>query len=77
MAMANTATTPRSPGAPVAQLKTLLGQVVTVSTGQGEVTGVVLSCTRVSVWLVAGDDDVVVALDDITCVHPHGTAAAA
>lgn len=77
MAMANTATTPGSPGAPVAQLKTLLDQVVTVTTGQGEVTGVVLSCTRLSVWLVAGDDDVVVALDAITSLHRHGTAAAA
>lgn len=77
MAMANSATTPGSPGAPAAQLKTLLDQLVTLTTGQGEVTGVVLSCTRLSVWLVAGDDDVVVALDDITSLHPHGTAAAA
>lgn len=77
MAMANTATTSGFPGAPIAQLKTLLDQVVTLTTARGEVTGVVLSCTRLSVWLVVDDDDVVVALADITSLHRHGTAAAA
>jgi hypothetical protein len=77
MAMANTATTAGSPGAPVAQLKTLVDQLVTVTTGQGEVTGVVLSCTRLSVWLVVGDDDVVVARRDITSLHQHAGRAAA
>src|SRR3546814_9982718 len=46
MAMANTATTAGYPGAPVAQLKTLVDQLVTVPTAQGEVTGVVLVCTE-------------------------------
>jgi len=78
MAMANTATTAGSPGAPVAQLKALVDQLVTVTTGWGDVTGVVLSCTRLSVWLVVDDDDVVVALDHITALrqHPAGRAAA-
>ena len=77
MAMANTATTAGSPGAPVAQLKTLVDQLVTVTTGWGEVTGVVLSCTRLSVWLVVGDDDVVVSLGDITALHQPAARAAA
>lgn len=77
MAMADTATTAGSPGAPVTQLKSLVDQLVTVTTGQGEVTGVVLSCTRLSVWLVVGDDDVVVALRDITALHQHASRAAA
>ena len=77
MAMANTATTAGSAGAPVAQLKTLVDQLVTVTTGEGEVTGVVLSCTRLSVWLVVGDDDVVLALDEITSLQHHAAPAAA
>lgn len=77
MAMVDTATTAGSPGAPVTQLKSLVDQLVTVTTGQGEVTGVVLSCTRLSVWLVVGDDDVVVALRDITALHQHAGRAAA
>ena len=78
MPMANTAPTPGSAGAPAAQLKSLVDQLVTVTTGHGEVTGIVLSCTRLSVWLVSGDDaDVVVALDDITGVAHHPAAAAA
>lgn len=76
--MANTATIPGSAGAPVTQLKALVDQLVTVTTGRGAVTGVVLSCTRLSVWIVSGDDvDVVVSLDDITDVAPHGSAVAA
>ena len=78
MTMANTATTSGSPGAPATQLKSLLDELVTVSTVHGEVTGVVLSCTRLSVWLVSGDDlDVVVAMDEITGLEHHPTAAAA
>lgn len=78
MAMANTATTAGSPGAPATQLKSLVDQLVTVTTEHGEVTGVVLSCTRLSVWLVSGDDrDVVVHLEDITGVSGHAARAAA
>lgn len=78
MAMAHTATTPGSLGAPVSQLKSLTDQLVTVTTHHGQVTGTVLSCTRLSVWLIAGDDDVVVALDEITGLvhHPASVAAA-
>jgi len=78
MAMANTEPTPGSCGAPATQLKSLVDRLVTVTTVQGEVTGVVLSCTRVSVWLVSGDDvDVVVSLDEITDLVTHAPAAAA
>ncbi len=75
--MADTATTPGSLGAPVTQLKSLTDQLVTVTTDHGQVTGVVLSCTRLSVWLIAGDDDVVVALDEITDLVHHPASAAA
>ncbi len=78
MSMADTATTPGSLGAPVTQLKSLTDELVTVTTDHGQVTGTVLSCTRLSVWLIAGDDaDVVVALDEITDLVHHGGAAAA
>lgn len=78
MRMADTATTPGSLGAPVSQLKSLCDQLVTVTTAHGQVTGTVLSCTRLSVWLIAGDDaDVVLALDDITDVVHHPASAAA
>jgi len=73
--MANTATTEGSPGAPATQLKSLTDQLVTVTTGQGEVTGVVLSCTRRSVWLVCDDVDVVVALHEITALTQLRAAA--
>jgi hypothetical protein len=78
MSMANTAPTPGSPGAPATQLRSLVDQLVTVTTEQGQVTGVVLSCTRQSVWLVSGDDhDVVLALDAVTdLVHHPGAVAA-
>lgn len=75
--MADTATTSGSLGAPVTQLKSLTDQLVTVTTDHGQVTGVVLSCTRLSVWLIAGDDDVVVALDEITDLVHHPASAAA
>jgi hypothetical protein len=78
MGMADTATTPGSLGAPVSQLKSLTDHLVTVTTDHGEVTGTVLSCTRHSVWLVAGDDaDVVVSLDEITDLVHHPASAAA
>lgn len=75
MDMANTATTEGSTGAQATQLKSLTDQLVTVTTGQGQVTGVVLSCTRRSVWLVCDDVDVVVALDDITALTQLPAAA--
>lgn len=75
MDMANTATTEGSTGAQATQLKSLTDQLVTVTTGQGQVTGVVLSCTRRSVWLVCDDVDVVVALDEITALTQLRAAA--
>ena len=77
MPMADTATTARSLGAPVSQLKALADQLVTVTTEHGEVTGTVLSCTRQSVWLICDDVDVVVALDEITSLVEHQHPAAA
>jgi len=77
-AMANTATTAGSLGAPATRLRSLVDQRVTVTTEHGEVTGVVLSCTRLSVWIVGADDvDVVVALDEITGLAHHAAAVAA
>lgn len=75
--MADTATTSGSLGAPVTQLKSLTDQLVTVTTDHGQVTGTVLSCTRLSVWLIADDDDVVVHLDEITGLVHHPAPAAA
>lgn len=76
--MAITDTTRGSHGSPVERLRSLTDTEVTLITYDGEVSGSVLSCTRCSVWLVAGDDvDVVVPLDEIVDVvaTPHPSAA--
>ena len=57
-------------------MKSLVDQLVTVTTEDGDVTGIVLSCTRSSVWMVGDDDvDVVVAVGKITG-FTHQPAAA-
>ena len=75
--MANTTTPHGSVGSPVERLRTLTDTDVTVTTFDGPVTGSVLSCTRLSVWLIAGDEDHVIPLDEIldVVVHEHDTAA--
>lgn len=73
MTMANT----EAIGAPVERLRSLTDTEVTITTHDGHFfTGSVLSCTRLSVWLVCGDDDVVVALDEIIGVVEHHRAVA-
>ncbi len=72
MTMANT----EAIGAPAERLRSLTDTDVTITTHEGHFTGSVLSCTRLSVWLVCGDDDVVVALDDIVDVVEHHRAVA-
>lgn len=72
MTMANTEVL----GAPVERLRSLTDTDVTVTTLEGSFRGTVLSCTRLSVWLVCGDDDAVVALDEIVRVDVHDRAVA-
>ena len=75
MPMAITAPRNGSVGSPAAQLRALADTDVTVTTPAGSVTGRVLSCTRLSVWLIDHDTDVVIALDEITDVVVHPQAA--
>lgn len=77
MPMATTAPNPGSVGSPVARLRSLADTDVTVTTQAGQVTGSVLSCTRTSVWLICGDDDVVIAMSDIVDVAEAGHRSAA
>jgi hypothetical protein len=75
--MAITGSAHGSLGSPVERLRSLTDTDVTITTHDGEVTGTVLSCTRVSVWLVVDDLDVVVCLDDIVEITGAGHASAA
>jgi hypothetical protein len=52
-------------------LRPLLGSVVTVRTTTATLHGLLLSCVKGSVWLVADDTDVVVHADDIVSVSPR------
>lgn len=71
--MANIAST----SAPLERLRSLADCAVVLVTYDGEVAGSVLSCTRSSVWLVAGDDtDVVVPVDEILDVRSGQPSAA-
>ena len=54
-----------------AALRTLVGSLVTVETMSSSVHGVLVSCTRESLWLVAdGDDDLMVPLPGVRSVTP-------
>ena len=64
-------------GSPVERLRSLTDTVVTISTLDGDVTGTVLSCTRLSVWLVCDDVDVVLMLDEVTHVRALAPSSAA
>lgn len=77
MFMATTATSNGSAGTPVEQLRSLTDTDVTVTTHEGSLTGRVLSCTKLSVWIISDDEDFVIALDEIVRVVEHHTAAAA
>lgn len=78
--MANTATTVRSVGARaqgghVERLRSLTDTEVTITTDEGTFSGSVLSCTRLSVWLICDDVDHVIAVDEILDVVSHELAA--
>jgi hypothetical protein len=52
------------------ELRHLVGAVVTVQTGNGDLHGTLLSCTARSLWLVDdGESDVVVPIDDVVTIH--------
>jgi hypothetical protein len=51
-------------------VKTLVGSEVAVETTTGTVQGRLLSCTTRSLWLVAGEDDVMVLMTTVHSVHP-------
>jgi hypothetical protein len=51
-------------------LRPLVGMPVAVRTASTVLRGTLVSCTRRSVWLVAGDADVVVPLRQIRSVAP-------
>lgn len=63
---------------PAERLRSLVDVEVTVHTHDGSFTGSILSCTRLSVWLIGADDeDAVIPLDEIIGVDPVGTPHAA
>jgi hypothetical protein len=51
------------------EVKTLVGSEVAVETTMGTVHGTLLSCTARSLWLVAGEDDVMVPMTSVNSVH--------
>jgi len=51
------------------EVRTLLGAEVDVETEAGTLHGTLLSCTRRSLWLVDGEDDLMVQLDRVNAVH--------
>jgi len=51
------------------EVKTLVGSEVALETTTGVVYGTLLSCTSRSLWLVAGEDDLVVPLATVHSVH--------
>ena len=51
------------------ELRHLVGSIVTVHTGRGDLHGTLLSCTTRSLWLVDDrEDDVVVPIDEVVTV---------
>lgn len=52
------------------EVRTLVGTEVDVETAAGVVHGVLLSCTAKSLWLVAGDDDLMLPIGSVHSVHP-------
>lgn len=54
---------------PAAEVRALVGTLVDVETHAGTVHGVLLSCTGQSLWLVDGDDDLVVPMTMVRSVH--------
>lgn len=56
-------------GVSVPALRTLVGSEVVVDTTTEHLEGTLLSCTRRSLWIVAGDVDHVVAVPGVVAVH--------
>jgi hypothetical protein len=51
------------------EVRTLVGSEVDVETAAGIVHGTLLSCTTQSLWLVAGDADLMVPIASVRSVH--------
>ena len=58
-------------GVTLQDLRTLVGAEVQAETIGGHVEGTLLSCTTRSAWIVAGDEDHVLALPAIHSIHRH------
>jgi hypothetical protein len=52
------------------ELRSMVGTPVWVETATRTVHGMLLSCTRSSLWLVDGEEDVVLPLPSVRAVHP-------
>jgi len=51
------------------EVRSFVGFEVDVETAAGVVHGTLLSCTQRSLWLVDGEDDLMVPLDVVESVH--------
>jgi hypothetical protein len=51
------------------EVRTLVGSEVDVETAAGTVHGMLLSYTAQSLWLVAGEDDLMVPIASVRSVH--------
>jgi hypothetical protein len=56
-------------GVTLHDLRTLVGAEVEAETIGGHLEGTLLSCTTRSAWIVAGDEDHVLALPAIQSIH--------
>jgi hypothetical protein len=56
------------------EVRSLLGIEVDVETSAGIYHGTLLSCTAKSLWLVDGEDDLMVPLALVHAVHHHTAA---
>ena len=54
---------------PWSELRPLIGAEVAADTDLGHLEGTLLSCTKQSAWIVAGDVDHVVALPHLHGIH--------
>jgi hypothetical protein len=58
-------------GVSLHDLRTMVGAEVEAETAGGHLEGTLLSCTARSAWIVAGDEDHVLALPTIHSIHRH------
>jgi hypothetical protein len=58
-----------SEGVTLHDLRLLIGSEVAAHTNAGALEGTLLSCTKRSAWIVAGDVDHVVALPHLRAIH--------